>query len=1025
MRVSLVLVALLLLAAVPAAAQDALTAGGLEQQIRALREQARYADAVEPARELLAMRKADPEAKPYEIADAEQQLETLQDIADLPEKGRRELALADSLTEVVALCRAEGRYSDGAAAARRQLEMRRAHLVADHLDIARSLNDLGVLLQADGDYANSEMAQREALAMRRRLLSGNHPDIAVSLNDLADVLRTRCDYEEARALFAETLRMRMRLYGEQHLEVATTLNNLTVLFQEQGDYAAAEPLARRSLAMMRNLSGSDDITVATTLNNLAALLWYQSDYAGAEPLFRETLEMLIAMFGDENPYVAATLNNLAVLLQSAGDLAGAESLYREALAMRKKLLGDEHPDVAQSVNNLAGLLDERGDHETAEPLLREALAMRRKLLGDDHADVGDSLDDLALCLQAQDDYAGAEALYREVTATRRKLLGDEHPDVASSLGNLAALLQAKGDRAEAEPLLAEAARIFDIARTRAGAGLERATFRSSPYPRLAALRLSLGRMDEAWPAAEKGQARALADLLFAADERELSPSEAAREDSLKDALRGLEGELAAYAEVARSDTTREARALVETTRNALLSAEAEWSVFQQAIAAKYPVTEGQAYELARVQSALPEHAAIIGWLDVDLGEDEYESWCYVVRSSGPVKWARVESPQGAVSYRSPFERARSFREDLVDPASSHAGVTRECRQLWRERIEPVLPALESVASLIVIPSGAMLGVPIEALADTEGEPSVERYSVSYTPSATIYTWLAERTRGETGSGVLLVGDPPYTAAHVAEMDREEHAHLASAPDEAMPPPEILRSALAGNETALAALPRLPATRQEVTALTGLFGECTVLLGPEATEQELVRLVETGELAGFGTIHMATHALVDCEQPERSALVLSQVDLPDPLESAMAGTRFYDGVVTAEEILREWDLNADLVTLSACETGLGKDVAGEGYVGFAHAFLQAGARSLIVSLWRVEDRATSLLMHRFYENRFGSSKEERDGQAVPPMRKAEALREAKLWLRTYTDENGHRPYAHPYYWSAFVLIGDPS
>ena len=124
----------------------------------------------------------------------------------------------------------------------------------------------------------------------------------------------------------------------------------------------------------------------------------------------------------------------------------------------------------------------------------------------------------------------------------------------------------------------------------------------------------------------------------------------------------------------------------------------------------------------------------------------------------------------------------------------------------------------------------------------------------------------------------------------------------------------------------------------------------------------------------------------------------------------------------QEIVREWELDADLVTLSACRSGLGKEVAGEGYVGFSHAFLQAGARSLLVSLWKVDDKATSLLMERFYESYFGKYDNERMGKVAMPLGKAKALQEAKRWLRTY-EEDGHRPYEHPYYWSAFILIGD--
>ena len=141
---------------------------------------------------------------------------------------------------------------------------------------------------------------------------------------------------------------------------------------------------------------------------------------------------------------------------------------------------------------------------------------------------------------------------------------------------------------------------------------------------------------------------------------------------------------------------------------------------------------------------------------------------------------------------------------------------------------------------------------------------------------------------------------------------------------------------------------------------------------------------------------------------------------------MAGERIFDGKVTAKEILREWELDADLVTLSGCQTALGKAVGGEGYIGLAHAFLQVGARSLIVSLWDVEDKATSLLMQRFYENYTGSYEDERMGRKGEPMRKAVALSEAKRWLRNYTDQaEWEPPYAHPYYWAGFILIGDPS
>jgi CHAT domain-containing protein len=154
-----------------------------------------------------------------------------------------------------------------------------------------------------------------------------------------------------------------------------------------------------------------------------------------------------------------------------------------------------------------------------------------------------------------------------------------------------------------------------------------------------------------------------------------------------------------------------------------------------------------------------------------------------------------------------------------------------------------------------------------------------------------------------------------------------------------------------------------------------------------------------------------------------------VDLPDAYEAALKGERVYDGMLDAKEIVREWELDADLVTLSACETGLGKQVMGEGYVGLAQAFLQAGARRVLVSLWRVDDQSTSMLMSRFYENVRGGHGRTPPTPANPhpaagkPMTAAAALQEAKNWLRNWRDEAGRQPYAGPFYWAGFVLIGD--
>jgi hypothetical protein len=252
---------------------------------------------------------------------------------------------------------------------------------------------------------------------------------------------------------------------------------------------------------------------------------------------------------------------------------------------------------------------------------------------------------------------------------------------------------------------------------------------------------------------------------------------------------------------------------------------------------------------------------------------------------------------------------------------------------------------------------------------------------------------------------------------------------------------------------------LPGSRLEVEAIAELCTEeapPTILLGSDASERRLDALASSGELDRYRYIHLATHAVMDDEVAMRSALILSQEEEDVAFERALAGEEVYDGRLTAEQIVRTWKIDADLVILSGCETALGKEPGGEGFLGFSQALFVAGARSLILSLWKVEDTATMLLMRRFYENilgRFGETREVGNqaygpGEALP---KAAALWEVKRWLRGMSSEEAEvllgeipgarergivlpkpsgeetvpeRPYADPRYWAAFVLIGDP-
>jgi CHAT domain-containing protein len=234
----------------------------------------------------------------------------------------------------------------------------------------------------------------------------------------------------------------------------------------------------------------------------------------------------------------------------------------------------------------------------------------------------------------------------------------------------------------------------------------------------------------------------------------------------------------------------------------------------------------------------------------------------------------------------------------------------------------------------------------------------------------------------------------------------------------------------------------------------------VLVGSHASEQELDALADAGKLKGYRLVHLATHGSVDPTSAAYSALELARDRLPDLAEQERlrgAGKKVYTGRLTVGAIAEAWELDADLVALSACETALEPEGGGEGLLGFSQVLVGKGAWSLLLSLWKVDDTATALLMARFYQNLLGR----RDG-LDKPLPKAEALREAKRWLRELPRveaeklagrlaggelraserprpsgtgkeppaaapaalPGGQAPFAHARYWAAFVLIGDP-
>lgn len=1011
----------------------------LLSEIKNLRARGRYSEAAETARARLAGFEADSSREEWMIADARRLAATLEYAMTLPEKAQANLAEVDALASTIEEHGIRMDCESGEEAALRQMEIRRKILGEDHLETVECLAALIVFHSCRGDFSGARELAEKALETSRNEVGDEHPMVAGLLSDLSMLELAEGDYEKAVSLSREALGLYTDLVGEGDPGYLTILNNYGTALAYQGDFATAEPVLRKALAKRRELLGEESYDVAVAAINLGALLDMRGDDYEGEELYREALEILERIQGENGLDFASCLGNLGVLLVEQGDYEQAGPVLERVLRIQRESFGENHPDVALALMNVGAVHRMTGNLERAERCFREAHDMRERLSGSFHPETVKVLFNLACCLMDKGEYTQADSLCRIALERREACLGREHPEMVLTGSTLGRLRRIQGDILAAEDFLAHACEAFEAGRLRAGRGIERATFAVSPYEELAAVLVGLGKTDEAWEAVERSRGRVLADLLMVVDQRPLAAEEKAIEDSLLNDLGALQDMLAACYDRAARDSSdswdREARAI----RTRLLRAEASLAEHRQALSLKYPALEGGSFDRSRVQASLRPGTAIVGWLeDPWPGPDSLgAAWAYVVRDQGDVKWFPMENI-GKTDRR---ERIRNYRDRIRStrgPFARGPDLVEESTRLYRERFTPIEPALSGVDRLVIVPSREMIGVPVETLVDTEGRYLCDRFEILYAPSATVFAWIAEhakadRDRRRQKLRALFVGDAPYREEHLAwvspssrdPMRSPAPEHEAGSDSTWQSDRELAEGVRGGRAEALMALPRLLGSRREVESSGCLFGDrVDVLLGIDASEQSL--LDWSGRLDRYSVIHLSAHVVMDNRRPENSALILSQVGLPDPFDRARKGERILDGRWTAREVLREWRLAADLVVLSACETALGQEVPGEGYVGFSQAFLLAGARNLVVSLWEVDDASTSLLMESFYRHLL-DTETSGDARAVPEpaitgSAVASALRRAKQVVRDFGTHDSKRLYADPWYWAGFIQVG---
>jgi CHAT domain-containing protein/Tfp pilus assembly protein PilF len=845
-------------------------------------------------------------------------------------------------------------------------------LIPDTRDLAVALGNVGSLAQRRGELATAATQLERALAILERLDPASI-EVARSLGNLGNLAIDRGRFADAERFQRRALSIyEHRAPGT--LDEATALNNLAAVSMARGDLSSAEQDLLRSLAIRERVA-PDSSDVATSLHNLGNLANTRGDPTLAQDYFGRSLA-IAERLAPESLNVAQTLNNLGTVAQKRRDFPTAETLFRRALAIKERRAPNSIV-VAPALVNLGQLAESRGEmtsareHYEAARTVLEGAAPDGLMLGTVLGHVADVA--LALGDEAEADRLSARAL---PLVARLAPASTEHAVALRRLGRHAFR---KGDIDRASTFFARAIDALEAQTRRIGGSAEaRTTFAGQGhefYVEYIDALMAGGQSGRAFDVLERSRARGLLAVLAERDlvlDTDLSPELRQARLDLNEEYDRVQASLADLtpakdaAVIDRLQThlrdLRESRArLVDRVRAAS----------PRLAALEYP----SPLDLVGVHRALDPGTVLLSY---QVGKDATRLFV-VQRSRADTATVTAYSiPTGEAPLREQVSALRRLIERQSDGGAPSDAYLDAAGRLFDGLVRPAERHIAAANRVLIVADGPLHSLPFAALVRNHGDAADRswQYAVEWKPihtalSATVYAEL-RKVRSDAAAPVSAVafGDPRYP-----------HSADATAS------PEMRGLVRRGN-----VLGALPFSRNEVEALGRMFGNrARVYAGPDATEARAKAVRSTRYL------HFATHGLLDASSPLNSALALTVPTVQREGED--------NGLLQAWEIFEQLRLDVDLVTMSACETALGAELAGEGLIGLTRAFHYAGARSVMASLWRVADGSTATLMSNVYRHlKAGVSKDE-------ALRRAQ--REAIAQPST----------AAPFHWAAFTLSGD--
>ena len=794
-------------------------------------------------------------------------------------------------------------------------------------------------------FQEALQSYQQALSIYREL--GDRAREGATLHNIGAVYRKLGQYPEALKHFQQALVIR-REVGDRAGE-GTTLHNIGAVYSKLGQYPQALEHCQQALVIRREVG--DRVGEGATLRCIGEAYSRLGLYPQALKQFQQAL--VISREVNDRAGEGATLHNIGLVYRKLGQYSQALEQLQQALVIRREV-GDRTGE-GNTLSNIGAVYSKLEQHPQALEQLRQALVIRREV--SDRTGEGSTLHNMGVVYRRLRQYPQALEQFRQALIIRKEV-GDRAGE-GTTLNNIGAVYSKLKQYPRALELCKQALIIFREVGDRAG---EASALSNIGYILFASghAEAATKNLFEAVKALESLRSSELEDT----DKVSLFDTQFGTYEVLQQALIS-QNQTETALEVAEWGR---ARAFAE-----LLSSRSSSQSDRQASSVTKPMI-AQIKQIAREQNTtLVEYSIARAPIRVEGREEEQQAKLYiwVVKPTGEIAFrsvnlATIDPPFNALmdfTFQAFSIGSRGSTRLLPPPIGRQPGqIAARLQQLYQVLIDPIADLLPTNPNdhVIFVPQDKLFQVPFPALQAADGKYLIESHTILTAPSIQILSLIQHSSPSKSidPSEMLVVGNPtmPFLPAV---------------------PPDLPQQ-----------LSALPGAEQEAIDIAKQF-HTQPLLGNAATETTVVQ-----RMAKASIIHLATHGLLEYGDPKSSGVQ----DVPGAIALAASGQE--DGLLTSNEILN-LKLNGSLVVLSACDTGRG-DITGDGVIGLSRSLLSAGASSVIVSLWNVQDDSTAALMAEFYT------------QLRQQPDRAQALRQAMLKTRA--------EYPDPIDWAAFTLIG---